>query len=65
MVKQYEFDDLIILVITTPDNKYAFVGHVGSSLRQICIDSQTVVKDYGEIHADIIRSMAVTKDSNF
>jgi hypothetical protein len=52
-------------VITTPDNKYAFVGLVGGSRVQICIDSQTIIKDYGEIHADIIRSMAVTTESNF
>ncbi len=51
-------------MITTLDNKYAFVGLVGSSLVQICIDSQTIIKDYGEIHGDIIRSMAVTTDSN-
>lgn len=51
-------------MITTPDNKYAFVGLVVSSLNQICIDSQTIIKDYGEINADIIRPMAVTTDSN-
>jgi hypothetical protein len=41
------------------------VGLVGSSLLQICNDSQTIIKDYAEIHADIIRSMAVTRGSNF
>jgi hypothetical protein len=64
-LKQYAFDDQISLVITTPDNKYAFVGLVVSSLVQICIDSQTIIKNYRKIHADIIRSMAVTTDSNF
>ena len=41
-------------MVTSPDKKYLFVGESGGdgcgSLKQICIESQQVVHDYGIIH---------------
>ena len=66
LVKSYPFQKDIISVITTFDSRHAFVGLTDGSLHQICIDSQTVIKDYGvNDGGDFVISMAVTRDNNF
>jgi hypothetical protein len=65
LVKTYRFGKDPQTVTTSWDSKYAFVGHVDGSLTQICVESQTVTKDYGKIHSDRILRLAVTRDNNF
>jgi WD40 repeat protein len=65
IVKEYQFNKWIKSMVTTFDNKRIFVGLNGGSLHQICIDSQRVIKDYGNVHTHDITSMAVTRDNNF
>jgi WD40 repeat protein len=51
-------------VITTLDSKHVFVGLADGSLHQICIETRTVIKDYGVIHRNEIGTMVVTRDSD-
>jgi hypothetical protein len=65
LIKDYVFSEHISSLVTTLDSKHAFVGLSDGSLQQICIDSQVVIKEYGEFSLDPINSMAVTRDNNF
>jgi hypothetical protein len=61
----YPLGTRIQSVITTFDRKHAFAGLVDGSLRQICIDSQKVIKNYGKVHETCIISIAVSRDNSF
>lgn len=66
LVKEYLFVEDVFSVVTTFDGKYAFAGISDGSVHQICVDSQTVIKDYGQIHHNFsICTMALPRDNNF
>lgn len=53
-------------VKTSPNCKHGFVRLFKGCLRQICIDSQTIIKRYhNTMHKTGVKSMAVTRDGNF
>jgi len=51
--------------VATFDNKHVFVGLHYGFLHQICLESQTVIKDYGQIHEAHISTMVVTRNNIF
>jgi hypothetical protein len=63
--QEYQFDVAIRSLVTTYDSKHAFIGLADRHLKQICINSKRVIKDFGPIHEDAIFAMAVTRDNNF
>jgi hypothetical protein len=65
LVKAYLFDSRVYSVITSFDSKHSFAGLEDGSLKQICIDSQTVIKDYGKINNMAITTMALTRYTKF
>jgi hypothetical protein len=69
MIKDYGivFDnDGVFSIITTPDIKYLFAGSsVGGRLKQISLESQEVVHDYGKIHDGTIACLETTRDTKW
>ena len=65
LVKTYRFGKDLQTVTATRDCKYVFVGFFDGSLNQICVESQTVTKDYGKIHVDRIMRLQVTRDNKY
>ena len=65
LVKEYKFKSVISALATTFDNKFVFVSIKPRSLQQICIDSQRIIKDFGDINAFQVNSIAVTRDNKF
>jgi hypothetical protein len=52
-------------MVTTPDSKYLFAASVRGQLKQMCIESQEVVHDYGKIHGSHISCLQTTRDSKY
>jgi WD40 repeat protein len=52
-------------IITTPDGKYLFAAGNHGHLKQICLESQQVVHDYGRIHNESIDCLETTRDSKW
>jgi hypothetical protein len=44
----------VFSMIISPDNRNLFAASIGGQLKQICLESQEVVHDYGKIHDDRI-----------
>jgi WD40 repeat protein len=68
MVKDYGAlfgDSGIKSIITTPDKRFLFAGSYEGHLKQICLESQEVVHDYGKIHNDVICCLETTRDSKW
>lgn len=63
--KFYNFDGYTQTVITTYDNKWAFVAFIDDSVSQICLDTPKIIKTYPLVHNDYIVTMAVTRDNKF
>jgi hypothetical protein len=53
------------LIVTTPDNKWLFAADKEGDLKQICLKSQEVVKNYGQIHGRAIACLETTRDSKW
>lgn len=49
--------------ISTSDSRFLFLSSFGGKLVQLNIEERKVEKDYGKIHSNTIRSMAVTYDN--
>jgi hypothetical protein len=62
LVKAYPFNTCVDSVIKTLDSKLAYVHLAMGSLHQICIDSQTVIKDYVEFYNHNYGTLKVTSD---
>jgi hypothetical protein len=67
MVKDYGpiFKCGIDSITTTPDKKWLFAASTKEDLKQICIESQEVVHDYGRIHDEPIACLGTTRDSKW
>jgi hypothetical protein len=52
-------------IITTPDNKWLFAASSDSQLKQISLESQQVVHDYGKIHDKSFTCLETTRDSKW
>jgi hypothetical protein len=65
LIKQYPFNCSIFSQITIVGNKHVFVDLQDGSLHQICIDSQAVFKDNGNIHDEPIDSIIVIRDNKY
>jgi WD40 repeat protein len=68
MIKDYGaifVKDLLRTIIMTPDNKWLFAASYEVHLKQISLESQQVVHDYGKIHYDPIRYLETTRDSKW
>jgi WD40 repeat protein len=52
-------------ITTTLDNKFLFAASNGGCLKQISLESQEVVHDYGQIHAHDITGLESTRDSKW
>jgi hypothetical protein len=55
----------VLSIITTPDKKYLFSASRGGHLKQISLESQPVLHDYGEIHHRSIFCLETTRDSKW
>jgi hypothetical protein len=51
--------------IITFDNKYLFANSTGGQLKQISLESQEIVGDYGKINNDVIRCLETSRDSKW
>jgi hypothetical protein len=68
MIKDYGAifqNDGVASIITTPDNKYLFVGSTLGYLKQICLESQEIVHNYWGIHGNWITCLQTTRDSKY
>jgi hypothetical protein len=65
LVKTYRFGKTLQTVTVTWDSEYVFVGFFDGSLNQICVEKQTVTKNYGMIHSDRIMRLQVARDNSF
>jgi hypothetical protein len=63
--KRLEAPSGIKSMVTTPDSKYLFAASVRGQLKQICVESQEVVHDYGKIHSSQIYCLQKTRDSKY
>lgn len=52
-------------ILVTFDSKHLFIGFKNGNLTQLCVDTHTVTKDYGNVHPGSIISMAQTRDNNW
>jgi hypothetical protein len=59
------FEDGVLSMITTPDNKWLFVASMGGYLMQISLESQQEVHYYGKIHYTRILCLEITRDSKW
>ena len=50
LAKSYPFDQRILSVITTYDNRHAFIGLEYGEIYEISIDSDSIIKNYGRVH---------------
>jgi hypothetical protein len=51
-------------MVQTSDKKYLFVSDISGYLKQIDVKKQKVVRDYGNIHDDIV-SITITSDDKY
>jgi D-mannonate dehydratase len=66
IVNHYQSIFDVCSVKTSPNSMHGFVRLSQGCLKQICIDSQTIIKRYhNTIHKTDVKSMAVTRDGNF
>jgi WD40 repeat protein len=63
--KSYNFDRYTQTVITTYDNKWAFVAFIDGSVSQICLDTQKIIKTYSLVHNYYIKTNAGTRDNKY
>ena len=52
-------------MIITPDNKGLFAASSKGHLKQISLESQEVVHDFGKIHDQFIKWLETTRDSKW
>jgi hypothetical protein len=52
-------------ILAAVDSKDLFIGFQNGNLIQMCVNTHTVTKDFGNVHSDGIVSMAQTRDGNW
>jgi WD40 repeat protein len=69
MIKAYRNifgDEGVQSIITTPDNRWLFASNTNEGrLKQISLESQDLVRDYGKIHKKEITCLQTTRDSKW
>jgi hypothetical protein len=55
----------VLTITTTPDNKWLFAASNEGHLKQISLESQQVVHNYGQIHDLGITRLETTRDSRW